>query len=247
MFKVLIRATTVALLSGVVACARELPTETDPEISTVPAAWSPFRSAAFVADISTTRRRVAISAPTSALPSNSVAAMWGGQASASLLGADAVEMMASNYSAGVVGAVVPGKILVTFDLTLINRLRDIRLITPTFPLPPANVTGIQAFPLEVVTLSTAGGVTATGGVISVNAPRSGTAVPSTDWDGAPHSFFNDVGCGGVNSDCFRWEPFGVLQPQQASAPRRVGFLIDPTVGDLRVRIIVAADLQSTTR
>jgi hypothetical protein len=164
-----------------------------------------------------------------------------------LLASDAVEILASNYMAGAIGGTVRGKILITFDLTIVNRLRGIRLVTPTFPFPPANVTGIQAFPLEVVATTTAGGVTATSGVITVASPRAGTAAPSTDWDGAPHSFFNDVGCTANANDCFRYEPFGALEPQAASAPRRVGFLVDPTVGDLRIRIIVAADLQSTTR
>lgn len=211
---------------------------------------SPYRDAAFIVDVSTVRKSVKVAAPFTALaaPSQSLLAFDHARgAHLSLLGGDALEMVASNYSAGVVGGTVPGKVLITFDLTLVNKLRGLRLITPTFPLPPSNVTGIQAFPLEVVTLATAGGATTTGGVITVTSPRAGTAVPSTDWDGAPHSFFNDTNCGGASSDCFRYEPFGTLDALSASPARRVGFLVDPTVGDLRVRIIVAADLQAATR
>lgn len=225
------------------------------ETTTAPAATpsqdspvlSPHRDAAFVVNVSTVRRKVSVVAPTSGSAMRTQSAQHsaiGAGMQMSLLGGDAVELLASNYSAGVIGAVVPGKVLVTFDLTLINRLRGLRLITPTFPMPPAHVTGIQAFPIEIVALSTSGQVTVTSGVITVTSPRSGAAVPSTDWDGAPHSFFNDVGCGALSSDCFRYEPFGTLEPLSASAARRVGFLVDPTVGDVRVRIIVAADLES---
>ncbi|WP_309672563.1 hypothetical protein [Gemmatimonas sp.] len=232
------------------ACVSAAATEPTTPLSEGNATVSPYRNAAFIVDISTTKRAVKVAAPSGGIAGGSLPQrVFGGDVSVqpSLLGGDAVEMMASNYSAGVIGASAPGKILVTFDLTLVNRLRGLRLVTPTFPLPPNNVTGIQAFPIEVVALTTAGGATVTGGAITVTSPRSGTAVPSADWDGAPHSFFNDVGCGGLSNDCFRYEPFGTLDASSASPARRVGFLVDPTVGDLRVRIIVAADLQSTTR
>jgi hypothetical protein len=104
---------------------------------------------------------------------------------------------------------------------------------------------VEAFPLEVSVLTTAGRVGVSGSEINVTAPRSGVAVASADWDGAPHNFFNDVGCNASSNDCFRFEPFGILEPQTSSARRKVGFLLDPTVGDLRVRVILAADLQST--
>ncbi len=233
------------------ACTSALPTESALPRTDGNSALSPFRSSAFAVEISTTRRQVRVSAPSAASAASLFSAAGapepGTGLHASLLSSDAVEILASNYSAGAIGGTVPGKILITFDLTIVNRLREVRLITPTFPYPPANVTGIQAFPLEVVALTTAGGVTATSGVITVASPRAGTAVPSADWDGAPHSFFNDAGCGATASDCFRYEPFGALEAQAASAPRRVGFLVDPTVGDVRIRIIVAADLQSRTR
>ncbi len=250
MFPSLIRVCCLFVLVIACACSSEATTAPVSSLAQGTSTPSPYRESAFIVDVSTLRRRVAVSAPTvllAGLPASSSAVTFGARVQPSLLGGDAVEMRASNYAAGVLGATVPGKVLVTFDLTIINRLAGLRLITPTFPAPPSNVVGVQAFPIEVAVLSTAGGVSVTGGVITVSSPRSGLAVPSGDWDGAPHNFFNDVGCGDRATDCFRYEPFGTLEPLAASPPRRVGFLVDPSVGDLRVRIIVAADLQAASR
>ena len=70
-----------------------------------------------------------------------------------------------------------------------------------------------------------------------------------DWDGngtpgsgGPHDFFNDAPCQGLANDCFRYEEYGPIGPLGSSSARRVGFLVDPTVGDFRVKMILAADL-----
>lgn len=242
-------ATAALVCATTAACSTSSTTSPEPAEVPLVSVASPYRSAAFTADISTMRRTVTISAPAgpAAVAGSVPFGSTDGTLHGSILGGDAIEVVASNYAAGIVGGTVPGKILITFDLTVVNRLRGLRLIRPTFPIPPANVTGIQAFPIEAVVLTSAGGVTATGGAISVASPRSGTAIPSNDWDGAPHSFFNDGACTAQANDCFRYEPFGVVEPLSATPPRRVGFLIDPTVGDLRVRILIAADLQPTAR
>ena len=231
------------------ACAISAPTAPESvTISTVPE--SPYRGAAFVADISTLQRRVSVSAPTglptSLIGGSAMISLPGGGQS-SLLGADAIDMIASNYSSGAVGATVPGKVLITFDLTVINRLKGLRLITPTFPTPPASVSGIQVFPLEVTTISRTGTATGAGNTVSVQTPRYGEAVASNDWDGPPHNFFGSGACTPSTTSCYRYESFGPLESQTASPARRVGFLVDPTVGDVRVRIIVAADLQVAPR
>jgi len=243
------RSIVSAVFMIAVCGACSTPTAAAPDAAQLPeiTAASPFRSAAFTADISTVRRAVKISAPTATASLSSSLTGFGAALHGSILGGDAVDLVASNYTAGVIGASVPGKVLITFDLTVVNRLRGLRLITPTFPIPPANVVGIQAFPIETVALTSAGGVTTTGGAITVTSPRSGIAVPSADWDGAPHNFFNDSQCAGAASDCFRYEPFGTIDALASSTPRRVGFLIDPSVGDLRVRILIAADLQAVPR
>jgi len=211
---------------------------------------SAYRGAAFILDVSTTRRVVKVSPPvTTAAPSASQS-MVGAMSVASgqhgsLLGADVIEMQISNYTAGAVGATVPGKVLVTFDLTLVNRLRSVSLGTPTFPRPPIGVTGVQAFPFEVSVVTSPGGVSSQSNQVIVTSPSFGQAIASTEWDGAPHSFFNDANCGSSSNDCFRYEPFGTIAANGSSLPRRVGFLIDPTVRDLRIKLLVAADIFST--
>jgi hypothetical protein len=75
--------------------------------------------------------------------------------------------------------------------------------------------------------------------------------PSTDFDGtgapgsgAPHNFFNDADCAAATAtDCFRWKAFETgIAPGGSSSRRTVGFDIDPSVAQFRVRMIVAADL-----
>jgi hypothetical protein len=211
---------------------------------------SPYRGAAFVVDVNTTRRTVKISPPVAGpLASTAASSMSSPIAPgvhASLLGADAIEMRITNYAAGALGAVIPGKVLVTFDLTLYNRLRGVALGTPTFPRPPAGATGVQAFPFELSVLTAPGGVGSSGNEIVVTSPSFGAATASNDWDGEPHSFFNDATCGAGSNDCFRYEPFGTIGAEAVSTPRKVGFLIDPTVRDVRIKLLVAADVRAAT-
>jgi len=235
----------------VAACA--VPTETAVlSPGGVSAVASPLRSASFVIDVNTRRLSATVSPPVSgALRSaaspfafaSSVATSHPGPAQFSLLGSDAVDIAVTNLVRGTVGASVAGKILLTFDLSIISKLNGVRLTTPTFPTPPSGVAGVQAFPFELSVITTAGGVAGAGNELVVTTPRFGAIIASTDWDGAPHSFFNDADCSSGANDCFRYEPFGDVAPRSASAPRRVGFLIDPTVGDIRVRLLVAADIR----
>jgi len=213
---------------------------------------SPFRSSAFILDVNTSGRTVKVSPPTTGIGFSASTQMvslgfTGPDARASLLGSDAVEMRVSNYRAGAIGAVIPGKVLVTFELTLINRLHGVQLGTPTFPKPPAGKTGVQAFPFEVSIVGSAGGVGTSGNEVLVKSPSLGAVVASSDWDGEPHSFFNDAGCGAGSNDCFRYEPFGTIGSEGASTPRQVGFLLDPTVRDFRIRLLLAADLREVGR
>lgn len=215
-------------------------------------AASPFRSAAFVIDVNTTRLSATVSPPVNGVTRNAwspfmlapaVTTSSPGTAQLSLLGADAVNIAVSNLVRGALGASVAGKILLTFDLSIIGRLNGVRLTTPTFPTPPRGVSGVQVFPFEVSVITSSGGVGSAGNELIVTTPRFGSILASTDWDGAPHSFFNDTDCNGGSNDCFRYEPFGDVPPLAASPPRRVGFLIDPTVGDIRLRLLVAADIK----
>ena len=211
---------------------------------------SAYRGAAFILDVSTTRRVVKVSPPVTAAAVSTSQNPLGARAlasgpNASLLGADVIEMQISNYAAGAVGATVPGKVLVTFDLTLVNRLRSVALGTPTFPSPPVGVTGVQAFPFEVSVVTSPGGVSSQSNQVVVTSPSFGQAIASAEWDGPPHSFFNDANCGSTSNDCFRYEPFGTIAANGSSLPRRVGFLIDPTVRDLRIKLLVAADIFPT--
>ncbi len=208
------------------------------------------RARAYIVALNLRTGTLAVSGPTvSALEIGQANAAYGDGAaigrnsnragvSLSLLGTGLVELRASNFSAGTIGAVEAGKVLVRFDLTVVNLL-NFFLVTPTFPAPPAGVSGVQVFPLEIrVAL-------ASGGPFVLSPPGVGPVQPSLDWSGAPHNFFNDAVCGRANSDCFRYEPFPSLVPFGTSPPGTVGFLVDPSVAEFRVAMLLAANLQST--
>lgn len=146
--------------------------------------------------------------------------------SLSLVGSDAVVLQTSNMSQTPLGK---NKTLVRFDVAIANSLTNVTLIKPTVPAPPPGTTGVLLFPFRANALS-----------------GSGAVAPSTDWDGAPFNFFNDVNCtGSASSDCFRWEQYPApIAPGATSAARTVGFAIDNDVQTFEVVMLVAADLQN---
>jgi len=211
-----------------------------------------FRPLAFTADINTKTGKISITAPTASTNLNGPTLSTGGAESPnlSLLGGDAVRLIPSNYQASAVGAFAPGRIRVTFDVIIENKLPGVRFITPTWPVAPS--AGVILFPLDFVVTTTPGGVTGTdGNEVIVEQPRFGVVIPSPDWSGtgapgsgAPFNFFNDTDCSlATSNDCFRWEAFDAeILPLTTSSVRTVGFDIDATVGQFRTRMIVAADL-----
>ncbi len=230
------------------ACSEGTPVNVAPVLPGAPAIPAQYRGAAFIMDVSALKKTVKITAPTAGITNRTSAAnlnLNAQDAQLSLLGGDVVDLTATNFIAGAVGASVPGKVLITFDLTVNNKLAGLNLITPTFPTPPAGASGVQAFPFEISVTTTSGSVGTNGNEIIVVSPRFGAVVASNDWNGSPHNFFNDIGCLATSNDCFRFEEFATIGPLGASAAQSVGFLIDPTVGDFRVKLILAADLQST--
>lgn len=241
--------TAIAFLGACADTGSDAPVA--PVLPGTPAIPTQYRGAAFIMDVSATKKTVKVSAPSASINSRLNPNVLGGDAQYSLLGGDAIDLITSNFQAGALGAVAPNKILITFDLQILNKLTGLQLTTPTFPTPPSGVTGITAFPFEISVTTTAGGVGSVGNEIIVTTPRGGVVTPSDDWgelpmgDGNYHNFFNDVGCLATSNDCFRYEPFAPIGSQQTSASQRVGFLIDPTVGDFRAKIIVAADLAPT--
>lgn len=202
-----------------------------------------FARAAFLAEVNLRSGRIDITAPgltvTQALRS-------GDDPSWSLVGGDAVELVSSNFIASSVGAFTPGKIRVTFDVAITSRLDNVRLRAPTsFPEPPPGTSGPLLFPYDIAVAVTSGG-TSTGGQgndVVVVQPSLGLVAPSGDWNGEPWSFFNDAACPG--DDCFRFEEYPAIEPRGASMVQRVGFDLDPTVGQFTARLILAADLEAT--
>jgi hypothetical protein len=152
-------------------------------------------------------------------------------------------------------AAQPGRLCVEFDVAVINELLGVQLVGPVeFPAPPAGSTGPVFFPFDIAVTETAGGATpggTQGNDIIVELPNNGSVSVSDEWAGAPHNFFNDVNCAatpaaGTAIDCYRWEeitPTPLTGGAQSNA-QRVGFYVDPTVGNFRVRILVGADLQN---
>lgn len=213
---------------------------------------SSLRPVAFTADINVRTGEVKITAPTTNTRGQTSLGLGGNDGVAySLLGGEAVRLIASNPQFSAVGAFQPGKVRATFDIVIENKLPGIKFVTPTWPTAPA--AGVILFPLEQVVTSTPGGVTGTdGNDVIVELPSFGLVTPSIDWNGtndigsgSPFNFFNDADCGAISTnDCFRWEAFDLeLLPAPAtSIVRTVGFDLDPTVGQFRARMIVAADL-----
>lgn len=264
-------AAAVGLSMALAACGREASIgPVRPELPDNPPIPPQYRGAAFIMDVSSLRKTIRITPPQGTIrspisTSSSVAGdfarpgipKFGNPANgedatfSSLLGGDVIDLVATNYQAGQLGAVQPNKILVTFDLQINNKLNGVDLILPTWPTPPAGAAGPLLFPFEISVTATSGGVAVSGNEVIVSSPRGGAVTVSNDWDGngtagsgAPHNFFNDVGCTATANDCFRYEEYSSIAALGSSSSRRVGFLIDPTVGDFRVRMIVAADLRN---
>lgn len=249
---------SVAALVVAAACSSDT-TGAGPVIPGNPAPNPTITRAAFLADVNVRTGEVKVRAPQLTGTQNGVgASLKGARIDASLegidlslVGGDVVQLTTSNFAASAVGAFQPGKVRVTFDLNITNKLSGVQLVGPTvFPAPPAGTSGPILFPYDIAVAVTSGG-TATGGQgndVIVTLPSYGLVAPSTDWDGAPHNFFNDAGCAtsGSTSDCFRWEEFlGPIFPGSTTGASSVGFDIDPTVGQFTARLLVAADLQNS--
>ncbi len=206
-----------------------------------------FARAAFLADVDLHAGRITITSPRlSAVTGSRVVAAAHGP-DYSLVGGDAVQITTSNFSASAVGAFQPGKVRVTFDVALTNRLANAQLVGPTtFPSPPPGTVGPLLFPYDIAVATTSGGTSTAGqgGDVIVVLPGGGLVAPSLDWDGGPFNFFNDSGC--VGDDCYRWEEFAAVPPGGTTPARQVGFDLDPTVGQFTARLIVASDLLDTT-
>jgi hypothetical protein len=248
-----------SLLVAAAACGGDSTKPVGPNLPGDPGPGSAFKQASFILDIDTKSGNIKITAPAKGISNSASLDVTGGlgRPSFSILAGDAVQLVASNYSASAVGALIPGKVRVTFDISVLNKLPGIQLVTPTFPTPPAGASGVLLFPFEVATITTSGGVTVGGDgtEVIVDQPSNGAVVPSDDWDGdgapgsgSPHNFFNDNGCAaGNDDDCYRWESYvSPLAPGATSETRSIGFDIDPTVGQFRARLIVAADLAPGT-
>lgn len=267
-----IAATTVTLLA---ACSGGDGGSNEPPVLPPDGGQNPtFRKAAFIFDVNLRKGTVRVSPPEAKLDL-SVVKLGQGTAnnqaddpSYSILSNDVIEISTSNFFASTAGAIAPNRVRVFFDVQVQNRLPGIELITPTFPEAPAGQVGLLLFPYAINPTTTSGGVgSENGNVVVVELPSRGEAVPSPDWNGSgapdapafpalpgaggePFNFFNDASCTatpapGTSSDCFRYETFGVISGGGLSGARRVGFDLDATLAEFRVRMIAAADLRAT--
>lgn len=155
-------------------------------------------------------------------------------------------------------APITGKLCVEFDVQVINELLGVQLTGPAvFPAAPAGSAGPLFFPFAITLTPNVPGTTVggpQGNDVIVELPNTGEVAVNEEWAGAPFNFFNDASCpagsgGGTSqgeSDCYRWEEVtpNPLTGGAASDFKRVGFYLDPTVGNFRVRVLVAADLQN---
>ena len=239
-------ATVITTLAAVftAACAGEKPIA--PVLPENPVVTQ-FKPLSFVADVDTRLRTVKITAPSAGTANSAPTLSLDGVEGPvlSLLGGEAVRIVpiAGTYTASLSGAFEPNRIRVTFDVLIENKLPGISFITPTWPVAPA--AGVVLFPLDYVVTTTSGGVTGgDGNEVIVELPSRGQVTPSIQWDGAPYSFFNDADCSlAVSNDCFRWQAFdATILPLATSRVETIGFDMDASVGQFRVRMIAAADL-----
>jgi len=230
---------------------------------------SPLARASFLFDVDIAKGTVSVKDPALKLEPSLTGV--GGQRSGgagpsySVLSNDAILITATNFNASAVGAVVPNKVRVTFDVAISNKLPSVDLITPSFPPAPAGQTGLLLIPYSTNILTTSGGSgTGGGNTVIIERPSNGAVTPNIHWNGNnrndkplnilqnpgpggdPFNFFNDASCSVAGSDelpsdCYRYETFGVVGAT-ATATRRVGFDVDAGVGEFRVRMIAAADL-----
>jgi hypothetical protein len=190
----------------------------------------------------------------------------------SVVGGDVVELVATGYevsSGGGFGsgsipvgpcpggspAAVAGRLCVEFDVAVINELLGVQLVGPTvFPTPVPGTTGPLLIPYSIQVTQSDGSVSVGGpqgnDVIGTQ-PNTGSVSTNDEWVLAPFNFFNDATCSatlptGVLTDCFRSEEITPtpLAGGAQSDPLRVGFYVDPTVGQFTVTMLVAADLQN---
>lgn len=227
-------------LAVVLAGCREpaAPATLEGDPITLPPTLGRWRASAFTIDVA---RRTGTVTVSTTRPGNGT----GESPELSILAADAINLVATGYaSTGVgTGGAPAGKVLVTFDLRITNTLIGPSLIKPTFPLPPNQTSQVYVFPLEAIPTTTSGSAGTNGNDVIVELPNRGGVVPSPDFDGPPHSFFNDQGCPPAANDCFRYEPYLAPIPGLGTSEiRRVGFVVDPTISNFRARLLVAADL-----
>ncbi len=251
--------TVAALTLGTAACSGLGESFVEPP--TIPEEKPPvnptLKAAAFIFDVDARNGKVKVTSPGRTV--EGLAPSFSGAAGPefSLLGGDVIEVAASNFASSLVGAPCaggvagqPGKVCVTFDVSMTNKLNAAQLVGPTvFPIPPAGTSGVLLFPFDLSVTTTSGG-TSTGGQgndVIVELPSFGQIESNTVWTGAPHNFFNDTGCPAGSNDCFRWEEYGApVAPGATTASQSVGFYVDPTVGTFRARLLVAADLQNAS-
>jgi len=252
---------------GLGACSQKSDSPAGPEIPANPDPNPQFTQAAFVFDVNVAKKTVKIGAPTTGL-SGAIGTAGNGRGTAKdlnagLQGGDVIDITASNFNAGLPGVnAPPGKIRVTFDITLTNKLSGVQLVRPggnsnvPFPTPPSlTASDIYAFPYANNVTTTTGGATGSQNEVIIVLPNRGAVETSDDWNGdgtpalsgSPWNWFNDTDCAAAGAnDCYRYEAFGApLGPLASSSTQTVGYIIDATVSNFRSLILTAADLQNS--
>lgn len=244
----LTRYFTGAAVVALAACSGEsLSNPEDPQLPGDAPVTPAVQAAAWRFDVSTKDRKIKITPPAGKVASVAANLSRAG-VEYSLVGADVIALTASNYAATGVGTggAPAGKVRVTFDLAITNLLSSVDLITPTFPTPPAGGSGVFAFAFSTNVTTTSGGVSTSGNDVIIDLPNTGQVAPSSNFDGAPHNWFNDTGCPAGANDCYRYEAYPVpVSAGATTSGQQIGFDIDPTVSNFSAKIIVAADLQNS--
>ncbi|MCU0624813.1 MAG: hypothetical protein MUF53_13270 [Gemmatimonadaceae bacterium] len=170
----LLGATLALAAIGLAACSDSSEAPITPIVPEEPTIAPNLRAAAFIFDVDRANGKVRVIAPSGgsvasiAGPGGANFSLSGGNGrQLSILAGDVIELTTSNFTASGVGTggAPAGRVFVSFDVQILNRLNSVRLIRPTFPAPPAGLTGTQQvllFPFAASTVATTGGTSTTG-------------------------------------------------------------------------------------
>lgn len=190
-------------------------------------------------------RTIVIGAPTLEVARPTPGPLHGIGTFASLLGYDAFDVEVRNVTRSEIGDFLPGRIRMRAELRIRNTFHSLQLLRSSFPMAPDGVNGLMLFAAAAEAVEDDGSVVTAGNTVIVRSPSQGRVTVSTDWTGEPFDYQRSTfaTCGDPRIVCARYiELPAPLMPGETSPFIGVGFDVDPTVRNVRVRLLLAANV-----